>query len=39
MKFARMNFFVFNLRILAIEITKLNFGAKNRKDFPFCVIY
>ena len=28
-----MNFFVFNLRILAIEITKLNFGAKNRKDF------
>ena len=34
-----MKNFVFNLRILAMKITKLNFGAKNRKDFLFCVIY
>ena len=34
-----MKNFVFNLRILAMEITKLYFGVKNRKDFSFCVIY
>ena len=37
MKSARMIFFVFNLRILAMKITKLYFGAKNRKDFSFLV--
>ena len=37
LSFTFLRFFVFNLRFLAIKITKVSFGLKYREEIVFCV--